>query len=80
MKTIFKKSILNQTGFLKGAAFEDSSTSRVVDLKHEFSNKTSICLLFLFGLNACRAEPIAENPGGNWPDGPTPTQEREGGD
>ena len=32
---------LNQTGFEKGATFEDFS-SYMVDLKHEFSNKTSI--------------------------------------
>ena len=33
---------LNSAGFLKGAAFEDSSTSRVVDKKLENSNKTKL--------------------------------------
>ena len=39
--------------------------------------KSIVCILFLFGLNACRAEPIAENPDDNWPDGLGRTQERE---
>ena len=40
--------------------------------------KSIVGMLFLFGLNACKAD-MPRNPGDNWPDGLGRTQEREGG-